>query len=109
MTKFSKNIGNAAAALVAAFLMPLPSTAFEIEPPVDIARMAMPCWKSAKVAEALTLAEFDPVSRGLLIEKTDPTQPLVTFWAHLLTGKGVITLSHPTGEECRIAGLEDAR
>tara|TARA_R100000700_G_scaffold37257_1_gene47249 strand:+ start:16485 stop:16787 length:303 start_codon:yes stop_codon:yes gene_type:complete len=97
-----------ARALIALLLLATPAAAFEIDPPTSMSKMGMPCWQDAKVDEALTIAEFDPVARGLLIAKTDPSQPLVTFWMHMITGRGVVTLSHPNGEECIIAVLEDA-
>tara|TARA_R100001163_G_scaffold40332_1_gene30611 strand:- start:2023 stop:2340 length:318 start_codon:yes stop_codon:yes gene_type:complete len=96
------------AAFAAAFFTPTWGAAFEIDPPTSMARMGMPCWQAAAVDEALTIAEFDPVARGLLIAKTDPSQPLVTFWMHMTTGRGVVTLSQANGEECIIAVVEDA-
>ncbi len=97
-----------ARALMARLLWATPAAACEIDPPTSMAKMAMPCWQAARVNEALTIAEFDPVARGLLIAKTDPAQPLVTFWIHMLTGRGVVTLSQANGEECIIAVVEDA-
>ena len=96
------------AAFFAAFFTPTWGAAFEIDPPTSMAKMGMPCWQAARVNEALTIAEFDAVARGLLIAKTDPAQPLVTFWMHMTTGRGVVTLSQANGEECIIAVLEDA-
>ena len=81
---------------------------FEIERPASMATVTMPCWSDRKLAEALTRSDFDAVARGLMIKKTDPSQPLVSFWMHLLSGRGLVTVSRADGEECILAVVENA-
>ncbi len=57
----------------------------------------------------MTRAEFDPIAQGLIVQKTDPAQPLVAFWIHMLTGRGLVSLSRPDGEECILAVLESSQ
>ena len=47
--------------------------------------------------------------QGLLVEKTDPAEPLVTVWLHHLTGRGAVVISHPTGEECIALVVDEAQ
>ncbi len=98
-------------ALIAALLIlaaPAAADDFQISPPSEIARMTMPCWPSAQLSAALTVGQFEPVVRGLIIERTDPSRPLVTVWMHLLSGRSAITITHPSGEECLLVALSDA-
>lgn len=81
---------------------------FEISPPNEIARVTMPCWSDRKLAQALTRSDFDAVARGLMIKRTDPSQPLVSFWMQMLSGRGLVTLSRADGEECILAVVENA-
>ena len=97
-----------AAALTAAFFMPARAAEFKIDPPQSMATLTMPCWADRKLAQALTRSEFDAVARGLMVKKTDATQPLVMFWMHLLSGRGLVTVSRADGEECVMAILESA-
>ena len=97
------------AAFVAAFLMPAAADEFAITAPDSLAKLTMPCWNDKQVSEALTVAKFDAVTHGLVIEKTDPSQPLVTFWLHTMTGRGAVTLSQTSGEECIIAIVVDGQ
>lgn len=96
--------------LVAALFLTTTASAaeFEISPPNEIARVTMPCWADRKLAQALTRSDFDAVATGLMIKKTDASQPLVSFWMHLLTGRGLVTLSRADGEQCIVAVLESA-
>lgn len=98
-------------ALTAALLIlvaPAAASEFKIPPPTEIARMTMPCWPGAQLSAALTVAQFEPVVRGLIVERTDPSRPLVTVWMQLLTGRSAISITHPTGEECLLVALSDA-
>ena len=97
--------------LIALLLLVSPAAAsdFKITPPESMATVTMPCWSERKLSEAMTRAEFDPVAHGLIVEKTDPAQPLVTFWIHMLTGRGLVSLSRPDGEECILAVLESTQ
>ena len=97
-----------AAAIAAAFFMPAHAAEFKIDPPRSMATLTMPCWADRKLAAALTRSEFDAVARGLMIKKTDVTQPLVMFWMHMLSGRGLVTVSRADGEECIMAVLESA-
>ena len=81
---------------------------FEIERPASMATVTMPCWSDRKLAQALTRSDFDAVVTGLMIKKTDASQPLVRFWMHILSGRGVVTVSRADGEECILAVVENA-
>lgn len=96
--------------LVAALFLTTTASAaeFEIERPASLATVTMPCWHDRKLAQALTRSDFDAVATGLMIKKTDATQPLVSFWMHMLTGRGLVTLSRADGEECILAVVENA-
>jgi hypothetical protein len=98
------------ALILALLILAAPATAeeFQINPPENIATMTMPCWPRRQLSEALTLAKFEPVVRGLLVAKTDVTQPLTVVWMHLISGRAAITISHPSGEECMTAVLSAA-
>lgn len=98
-------------ALIALLLLVAPASAdeFQITTPQSLATVTMPCWQDRKLSEAMTRAEFDPITHGLIVKKTDPAQPLVTFWIHMLTGRGMVSLSRPEGEECILAVLESAQ
>ena len=98
-----------AAAFAAAFFIPAHASEFEISPPNEIARVTMPCWQDKQVTVAFNSADFDAVVQGLLVEKTDPTKPIVTVWLHALTGRGAVVISHPTGEECIALVLDEAQ
>ena len=98
-------------ALIAALLIlaaPAAASEFKISPPDDLARMTMPCWERTQLSEALTVGQFEAVVRGLIIERTDPSRPLVTVWMHLLSGRSAITITHPSGKECLLVALSDA-
>ena len=97
-------------ALIALLLLVAPAAAseFKITPPKSMATVTMPCWSDRKLTKAMTRAEFDAVARGLMVKKTDATQPLVMFWMHLLSGRGLVTVSRADGEECIMAVLESA-
>lgn len=97
-------------ALIALILLVAPTTAaeFKISPPNNLATMTMPCWADRQLSEAMTRGEFEPMTRGLLDSKTDSSQSMVVVWMHLLTGRAVITISQPKGEECLAAILADA-
>ena len=98
-------------ALIAALLVvstPVAAAEFSIERPASLATVTMPCWTDRKLAEALTRSDFDAVARGLMIKKTDASQPLVSFWLHMLSGRGLVTVSRADGEECILAVLESA-
>ena len=99
-----------ASALVAMLLLTTTASAseFEIERPASMATVTMPCWDDKKLSDALTRANFDAVARGLMIKRTDPSQPLVSFWMHLLSGRGLVTVSRADGEECILAVVESA-
>ena len=90
------------------FTVPSVAKDFEITRPDNIATMTMPCWSSRELSETLTVAQFDSVTHGLLVAKTDVKRPLIVVWMHLLSGKAAITISHPGGEECLAAVLVDA-
>ena len=60
------------AALLAAFFTPAAADEFAITAPDSLAKLMMPCWNDKQVSEALTVAKFDAVTHGLVIEKTDP-------------------------------------
>jgi len=98
-------------ALIAALLIlsaPAAADDFKITMPGNLATMTMPCWSGHQLSEAMTLGKFEPVTRGLLVAKTEVSQPLVVVWMHLLTGRAAVTISHPNGEECMAAVLSDA-
>ena len=97
-----------AAALTAAFFMPAHASEFQIERPSSLGTVTMPCWADRKLAQALTRSDFDAVARGLMIKKTDASQPLVSFWLHMLSGRGLVTVSRADGEECILAVVENA-
>ena len=90
------------------FVSPAAASEFKIRPPESVATVTMPCWSDRKLAKALTRSEFDAVARGLMVKKTDATQPLVMFWMHMLSGRGLVTISRADGEECIISILESA-
>ena len=99
-------------ALIATMLLlvaPATAAEFEIKPPQSMATVTMPCWSDRELAKAMTRAKFDPIAHGLIVKKTDPAQPLVTFWIHMLTGRGLVSLSRPDGEECILAVLESSQ
>tara|TARA_Y100000004_G_C8597745_1_gene279247 strand:+ start:185 stop:490 length:306 start_codon:yes stop_codon:yes gene_type:complete len=98
-------------ALVAALFLTTTASAaeFEISPPREMARVTMPCWQDKQVTVAFNNADYDAVVQGLLVEKTDPAKPLVTFWLHALTGRGAVVISHPTGEECIALVVDQAQ
>lgn len=103
------NITTASALVAMLFIATTASAAeFQIERPASLATVTMPCWADRKLAQALTRSKFDAVARGLMVKKTDATQPLVSFWMHLLTGRGLVTLSRADGEQCIVAVLESA-
>ena len=97
------------AAIVAAFFMPAHAAEFKIAPPRSMATVTMPCWTDKQVTIAFKNAEFNPIVQGLLVEKTDPTKPLVTVWLHTLSGRGAVVISHVTGEECIALVLDEAQ
>lgn len=98
-------------ALVALLFLTTTASAaeFKISPPGQMATIAMPCWQDKQVTVAFNAADFDAVVQGLLVKKTDPAKPLVTFWLHALTGRGAVVISHPTGEECIALVLDEAQ
>ena len=98
-------------ALVALLFLTTTASAaeFEIERPASMATVTMPCWQDKQVTVAFNNADFDAVVQGLLVEKTDPTKPLVTVWLHALTGRGAVVISHPTGEECIALVVDEAQ
>ena len=53
-------------------------------------------------------AEFEPIAQVLIVQRTDPARPLVVFWTHMFTGRGMVSLSQPNGEQCILAFLESA-
>ena len=93
-------------------LLVLPMTAhageFKISPPTESARMTMPCWEGTKLSAALGVAQFNPVVRGVVVEKTDPSTPMATVWMHLLSGRAAIVITNVTGEECLLVALNNA-
>ena len=97
--------------LIALILLVAPASAdeFRITTPQSLATITMPCWQDRQLSEAMTRAKFDPIAHGLIVKKTDPAQPLVTFWLHMLTGRGMVSLSRPEGEECILAVLESSQ
>jgi len=80
---------------------------FEISRPDDIATMTMPCWENRQLSIELGKAKFEPVTRGLLVSSHNYGQPMVVTWLQMLTGRGAVTISHPTGEECLAAVLQN--
>tara|TARA_R100001129_G_scaffold38511_1_gene25927 strand:+ start:2470 stop:2775 length:306 start_codon:yes stop_codon:yes gene_type:complete len=98
------------APIMALLLLVSPAAAaeFEIATPESIATVAMPCWSARQLSEAVSRAEFDQIAQGLIVRKTDATQPLVMFWMHMLSGRGLVTVSRADGEECIMAVLESA-
>lgn len=97
--------------LIALLLLVAPASAdeFRITTPQSLSTITMPCWQDRELSQAMTRAKFDPVAQGLLVKKTDPAQPLVVFWVHMLTGRGMVSLSRPNGEECILAVLESSQ
>ena len=98
-------------ALIALLLLVAPAAAeeFRITTPKSIATVTMPCWQNRELSQAMTKAKFDSIAQGLIVQKTDPAQPLVVFWIHVLTGRGMVSLSRPNGEECILAVLESSQ
>ena len=98
-------------ALITALLIlsaPAAAEEFEISPPSNLATMTMPCWSKHQLSEAMTRTDYEPMLRGLLDAKSDASQSLVVVWMDYLTGRGVVTISRPEGEECMAAVLVDA-
>jgi len=97
-------------ALIGLILLVAPAAAaeFEIATPESTATVAMPCWSNRQLSEAMSRAEFDRIAQGLIVQKTDATQPLVAFWVHMLSGRGLVTITRADGEECIMAVLESA-
>tara|TARA_R100000406_G_scaffold50697_1_gene34371 strand:- start:1542 stop:1859 length:318 start_codon:yes stop_codon:yes gene_type:complete len=96
------------AVFAAAFFMPAHASEFKIERPSSLGTVTMPCWSDRKLAQVLTRSDFDAVATGLMIKKTDASQPLVSFWLHMLSGRGLVTVSRADGEECILAVVENA-
>lgn len=79
------------AALAAAFFMLAACQSATVQQPVKVAtapfpppqamrKMQYPCWRGVGLIDALLEDGMEPIARGVLLRRIDPSTPLIEFW-----------------------------
>jgi len=59
---------------------PVKVAAAPFPPPQAMRKMQYPCWRGVGLIDALLEDGMEPIARGVLLRRIDPSTPLIEFW-----------------------------